>query len=232
VSTIEQVMTGARTHLRDQPRFFTAAVARAGLSGTFKLPHPNVRQFGMFVAATDGTSNAIGVHVGPGVTASPTQFTYVLDESEGLLRIVEPRTGGFGDQWQFNIEGYYYTWISETDMRYFANKLFAEHAHNRNGFVIDNISDVEEDVMALGTAVECLFSLLTEFSLDIDINTPEGIPVQATQRFHQVQSMLFGKGGVGDRYSQKSSMLGVGLDRVEMLTLRRVEPVRAAVRAT
>ena len=205
------------------PHFYTAALSKSGLSQTFKMPHRNIMQNGLFVAATDGTNVANGVPESPLVVISPTVFTFVIDESEGLVRIVQTRVGGFSAvSWSFNFEGYYHEWINDTDMRYFANKLFAEHSFRRPDFGLDSIGDAEENVLSLGTAVECCFALLTEFSRDIDINTADGTSVQATQRFSQVSQLLFGSAGIGNRYASKAAMMGVGLDRIEVLSLRRV----------
>lgn len=220
--TVEQVMTDARTYMRDHPRHFYASVARTGITTTFDLPHSNVMPSSLYVQGTDGTVVANGVNDGSGVVVpSPTVFGFLVDEREGLLRINKPRTGGFNDTWSFFVEGYYYEWVADADLRVFANNVIAEHGYHREDWDPDAIDDSEEDALALGTAVEAMYSLLIEYSRDIDINTPEGIPVPATQRFHQVQALLLGSGGLADKYGEKAGMLGVGLNRVEMLTLRR-----------
>lgn len=219
-------MNDARIYMRDPARFFVSTVARTGLTLTFDSGHPNLSQAGllvMAVRASDGAT-ATGINEANGaVTPDGTHFGYVVDEREGLIRVVHPITGspGFNADWAFTIEGYYYEWLSDTDMRLFANNVIAEHGWHREDWDPDNADDVEQDAMALGAAVEAMTSLYMEYARDVDINTPEGVSVPATQRFHQVQTMLFGPGGLASKYSDKAQMLGVGLDRIEMLTLTR-----------
>lgn len=223
MATLESVMSGARSYMRDHPRFFSAAISSTGLTRTFKLPHVNVLPFGLYVVASDGSTAATGVHDSATFNPSDTTFSYVIDEREGLLRIAKQRTGGgFNGNWAFNIEGYFYEWVADTDLRFFANNIIAEHAYHRADFCIDDISDLEEDAMSLGTACEAFWSLLAEYSRDIDINTPEGISVPATQRYRQVEDLLFSGNGLLAKYKEKAHMLGVGLDRIEVFTLRRV----------
>lgn len=217
--SVEQVMTDARTYMRDWARFFVASVSRTGITLTFELPHSNVLPSSLVVQATNGTAVANGVNDGSGLVApGATTFGFLVDEREGLLKIDKPISGGFDNSWSFTVEGYYYEWISDMDLRMFANNLIAEHAYHRESFDPDGIDDAEEDALALGTAVEALWSLMIEYSRDIDINTPEGIPVPASQRYHQVQSVLSGLQG---KYSEKAGMLGVGIDSIQMITLRR-----------
>ena len=56
MASVESVVAGAREYLRDHPRFFQAAVSKSDASRTFKLPHANVREMGLYVAATNGSA--------------------------------------------------------------------------------------------------------------------------------------------------------------------------------
>lgn len=221
MATLENIIAGARTYLRDKPRFFAATESRSGLARTFKMPHLNVRQFGLFISGTDGTISATGILDTPEQVVDADTFTFAVDEAEGLVRIAKPITGGFTGDWIFNFEGYYYEWVCDADLRYFANNIVAEHAFHRD-FNFERVSDAEEDVISLGAAIEALWALLIEYSRDIDINAPSGVAVPATQRFRQVETLLMGPQGLLQKYSQKASLIGVGIDRMEVLTLRRV----------
>lgn len=220
MATIEGVMTGARTYLRDFPKFFNAVVAKRDLSTTFDLPVSNLRRDGLTVIATDNSTIATGSLNAPGFSASPTTFSYDVDEREGLVRIVTDRTGGM-DGWAVNFEGYHYEWIADVDLRYFAENVIAEYAYRRDGYCLDDVPDVEEDLTSLGVAVEACFSLLAEFSRDIDVQTPEAIGLPLSTRFRQIESLLFGGSGLFDKYRTKANMLGVGLERIEVFELRR-----------
>lgn len=220
MATIEGVMGGARTYLRDFPRFFADVVAKQDLSSTFDLSVKNLRRAGLAVLATDNSTVATGVPHTASFTASGTTFSYDVDEREGLVRIVTDRTGGMAG-WAVNIEGYYFEWLADADLKYFAENVIAEHAYRRDSFCMEDVPDVEEDLLALGAAMESCFSLLAEFARDIDVQTPEAIGLPLTQRYRQIESLLFGRGGLSDKYKAKANLLGVGLERVEVFELRR-----------
>jgi hypothetical protein len=217
--SIESLMGTSRTYMRDHKRFFQSTVSRQDGSRTFQLPHPNVSPAGLYVTAVAGTT----VYEGrPNGTASSTVFSYQLDERNGLLRISAPITGGFPAGSYVNVEGYYYTWVTDEDLVFFVENTVAEHQYHRPDFVLSAIPDVEADAISLGSAVEALWSQLIEFSRDIDISTPEAVSVPATQRFHQLEDLLFSPNGLVNKYKSKAAMLGVGLDKAEMFHLRRI----------
>jgi hypothetical protein len=195
--SIESLMGTSRTYMRDHKRFFQSTVSRQDGSRTFQLPHPNVSPAGLYVTAVAGTT----VYEGrPNGTASSTVFSYQLDERNGLLRISAPITGGFPAGSYVNVEGYYYTWVTDEDLVFFVENTVAEHQYHRPDFVLSAIPDVEADAISLGSAVEALWSQLIEFSRDIDISTPEAVSVPATQRFHQLEDLLFSPNGLVNKY--------------------------------
>jgi hypothetical protein len=217
--SIESLMGTSRTYMRDHKKFFQSTVSRQDGSRTFQLPHPNVSPAGLYVTAVAGTA----VYEGrSNAVATDTVFGYMIDERNGLLRISSPITGGFPPGTYVNVEGYYYTWVTDEDLVFFVENTVAEHQYHRPEFVLAEVSDVEADAIALGSAVEALWSQLIEFSRDIDISTPEAVSVPATQRYRQMEDLLFSPSGLVNKYKSKASMLGVGLDKAEMFHLRRV----------
>ena len=218
VATIESVMSGARKYMRDFPRYFTASVGVVGTPRIIKLPHPNVVPQEMYVEAVGPSSEFLGKMAEPGVTSGEGLFTYMLDVREGLIKIMAPPTNGWGDASNFNIEGYYYQWVSPGDMQFYAEVLIIEHGTQRPEFDLDEVPDGEEDLMQLGTAIEACWALLFQYSRDIDVSTPEAIGLPLTQRFRQVEDLL---ARLSEKYKTKANMLGVGLERVTVGMLRR-----------
>ena len=158
----------------------------------------------------------------PNATATAEVFGYQLDERNGLLRLSAPITGGFPAGTYVNVEGYYYTWVTDEDLVFFVENIVAEHQYHRPEFVLSDVSDVEADAIALGSAVEALWSQLIEFARDIDISTPEAVSVPATQRYRQMEDLLFSPTGLVNKYKTKTQMLGIGLEKSEMFHLRRI----------
>ncbi len=217
--SIESLMATSRTYMRDHKKYFQATVSRQDGSRTFQLPHPNISPAGLYVTAVSGTTVFEGQ---PNAAATDTVFGYQLDERNGLLRITAPITPGFQPDTYINVEGYYYTWVTDEDLVFFVENIVAEHQYHRPEFVLSSVGDVEADVIALGSAVEALWSQLIEFARDIDISTPEAISVPATQRYRQMEDLLFSPNGLASKYKSKAAMLNIGLDRAEMFRLRRV----------
>lgn len=217
--SIESLMSTSRTYMRDHKRFFQSTVSRQDGSRTYQLPHPNISPAGLYVYAVAGDTIYEGRPNGP---TTSTAFGYLLDERNGLLRVLNPITGGFPAGTYINVEGYYHTWVTDEDLVFFVENMVAEHQYHRPEFVLSAISDVEADAISLGSAVEALWSQLIEFARDVDISTPEAVSVPATQRYHQMEDLLFSPSGLVNKYKSKAAMLGVGLDKAEMFHLRRV----------
>lgn len=222
--SIESLMVDARSWLRDFPIYFTAtSPATSQTHRTIELPHKNVMYAGMNVWATDGTTTWQGVLDDTEVTVTAAQFGYLLDERNGLLRIsTQPVTKPFTTSAHVNVEGYYTEWVSDPDLKFHTVNTIAEYSYGEPSWDLDTIGDVEADLISLRTATDVLFSLLIEYSRDIDVSTPQAMHIPATQRFHQVNQLLFGPGGLNEKLKEKESALGVGLGRAEVGTLRRV----------
>lgn len=211
-------MEGARTYLRDFPRYFTATVQKQGTPRVFKLPHGNVAPQELFVEGLGPLDAKAGVLQLGSQVAADDVFTYTLDIREGLIKILDAPTNGWGDVSHFNIGGYYFEWISPADLRFAAEIVLAEHADDVPDFRVDLLADAHADVICLGTAVEICWTLLFQFSRDIDVSTPEAIGLPLTQRYRQVEDLLV---RLLDKYRTKANMLGVGLERIRVSQLRR-----------
>ena len=134
--SIESLMSTSRTYMRDHKRFFQSTVSRQDGSRTFQLPHPNVSPAGLYVTAVSGTTVYTGQ---PNGVATDAVFGYQLDERNGLLRLSSPITGGFPAGTYINVEGYYYTWVTDEDLVFFVENIIAEHQYHRPEFVLSAV---------------------------------------------------------------------------------------------
>ena len=192
-STLD-VANRARMRLRDFPVFFE--VPYAGMASTLRLPHPLVDQdsFSVFTPAGE-----------------PVSTGWSLDPRNGIVKFSDPTALPDG----VGCSGYYFTWFLTEDLEYYAHVAMAFNSYEREA----TDDPVETEVNALGAAVEALWALCAEFGTDIDVSTPEGMFIPAHQRFSQMWTLLL---AAQEEYKHMAAQLGMGLDRIEQFTIRRV----------
>jgi hypothetical protein len=204
--TVDKVTAIARTFLRDFPKFFQVSFNAVGR--TYELGHPNIDKDKLWVATyTVGNPTQI-------TTNTSASTYYSLDDRNGILRFNE----SFSANTQILIEGQYYEWILPADLEFYATHSIERHIYNLP-IALENMSNIVIDTIGMGTVVESLWGLLTEYSRDIDVMTSESIHIPASQRFRMVQSLL---DYWSKAYEKQAKALNIGLDRIEIMNLRRV----------
>jgi len=210
--TLIGIATSARNMLRDFPQFFEVDLGPLATS-TIRLPHPNVDHDSLSVYAAPV--------IGPNTTDQHFMMTpvpgdnWVLDSRNGLLRF----TGSEYQGQRIFVAGYYFEWFLTEDLEFNASLVVSEHFFQRTDTDLSTVSAVELDVIAIGTVVRALWALITDFSTDIDVNSPEGMFIPARQRFQQVWQMLQHWEGI---YTDRIKSLNVGLSNIDIFNLRRV----------
>lgn len=209
MSSLPEISAIARNMLRDFPKFFEIELGPLNVL-TLRLPHPLI------------SSASLQVFVGTPTAPNADTYTSTVtkawkcDERNGLLKLDDEALLGS----RILVAGYYYTWFTDSDLAMHASQMAGEHLWNRPDEV-DDFTDVEAEVVAMGSVVRALNSLALELSLDIDVSTPEGIYIPARQRFTQViQMMQYWEG----QYTDKAASLNVGLGALEQFNLRRISP--------
>ena len=84
---------------------------------------------------------------------------------------------------------------------------------------VDTIAPVEHHLVALLAAVEALEVISSDIAYDIDVSTAEGTSLPRSQRFRNIGQLIATK---QMRYDDLCNKLGVGLNRIEVFTVRRV----------
>jgi hypothetical protein len=203
VTTKDEIITIARTYLRDFPKFFQVAFTPSGR--TYELGKPNVDSSSLWVGYVP-SSNAASV----GVISSSQ---YALDDRNGLLRLSSlPSTS------QIMVEGYYYEWLLPSDMSFYADMAINLNTHNLRIGLVD-MAPAVADVVAIHALIQALWGLLSEYSRDIDVITSESVHIIASQRYRMVSSLL---SQWTEEYNKRAHALNIGLERLEVLNLRRV----------
>lgn len=205
MATVASIVSDARKKLRDFPKFLQTSFDPAGR--TYDLGKPNLDTDSLWVAYIPSGN---GASAGASALAASQ---YDVDARNGLVRI-----GSLPPASKILVEGYYYEWLLDEDLESASNYAIANILHGQP-FGLSNASAVVEDVIVLATIVEALWSLLNEYARDIDVITSESVHILASQRYRMVSSLL-------DQWSQhleeKMTALNLGVDRLEVLNLRRV----------
>jgi len=201
MATKAEIVSIARTYLRDFPKFFQVAFTPSGR--TYELGKPNVDSTSLWVAYVPTVGGA-----------SVTEITtYALDERNGLLRLTT-----LPDTSQLMVEGYYYEWLLPSDLDFYADMAINLMTHNLS-IGIEDMAPAVSDVVGIYTLVQALWGLLSEYSRDIDVITSESVHIIASQRYRMVASLLEQWTA---EYNKLAQALNIGLERLEVLNLRRV----------
>lgn len=110
-----------------------------------------------------------------------------------------------------------HTHSAETLQRYIDSNGFRQYLYS--DATVDTIAPVEYHPLALLAAIEALEVIRSDIAYDIDVSTAEGTSLPRTQRFRNVAVMIETKQA---KYDELCAMLGVGLNRIEVFTMRRV----------
>jgi len=198
---LDEVTTVARNYLRDFPKFFQVSFDAVGR--TYELGQPNIDVDSMWIATNVGAS-----------VTTLTASQYSLDSRNGILRLATTPASNA----KIMVEGYHYEWVSPQDLEFYASQAISQHTFSLE-IPLENMSALIIETIGIGTIVEALGALMSEFSRDIDVMTSESIHIPASQRFRMVQSLL---SYWTNQYETQARALNIGVDRIEIFNLRRV----------
>lgn len=199
MAALSDVSSVARQLSRDFGVFWEENFATLG--STLRLPHPLVEP-----TSVTAINNTDGLDISTNV---------VINARNGLMKVKDFASYTDG----VYVSGMYFNWFLDDDLTFFAQMIVSEHMYNRPGVTLESIQGVEVEVMGIGALTMALYSLLTEFSTDIDVSSPEGLNIPAHQRYSQMQALVQ---YWQEQYNHKAAMLNVGLNKMEMHTLRRI----------
>jgi hypothetical protein len=201
MATKTDVINIARNYLRDFPKFFQGSYAP--VSRTYDVGKPNVDPTSLWVATVTGAS----------VSVLTADVGYVLDERNGLVRFP---TLPVCDS--VLVEGYHYEWLLPSDLDFYADMAIDLNTHNLHT-QLSEMAPAVVDVIGIHALIQALWGLLSEYSRDIDVITSESVHIIASQRYRMVSSLL---NQWTDEYNKRAAALNIGLERLEVLNLRRV----------
>lgn len=172
---------------------------------------------------------------GTNTTVLQKDTDYTVDEVDGVIYMSQSHTPLPVGQ-TIIVNGTTYGMFTDSELTEFVNDALIQHTsgktvrqriRDQNGFIgyleraqeIDDLGPEEVLLVGMLATIECLWSLTTDASTDIDIHTPDGTSVGRSQRYAQMRNQI---DVLTDKYQTLCAQLNVGLHRIETLNLRRV----------
>jgi hypothetical protein len=209
MATVDDVVSYARSLLRDYPKYYESKFTGDGATGLYRMPQPYIKTLLISKRLTTPVNLAEGVD-------------YTVDKRDGVVTFNSPLTLDV----EYWATGTCYEWFLDEDLALYARMAVGNIGYQMPTF---NFADLQgpdsatpSPIFELITAtalVDALWALLSEYSRDIDVGTPEGLHIPASQRFHQTYSLMeYWR----DRQHSLATALNLGVDRIEVLNMRRV----------
>ena len=204
----------------------TTSTATGVISSPFNLTGVTVAsrtstQFTVTNAAT-GTAVTGSTAVATGLaTTLDVSSTTVIEEGIGIMTLaVAPANNSV-----ITVSGTAYRYFTDSEICYYVNTAFLEHSRNEsdtNGSsltTLNRLPGIEEYPVILLASTMALYTLANDSAFDIDIISPDGVSIPRSERYRQLTEMVQTR---KEQYRELCVMLGVGLYRIEVMTLRRI----------
>ena len=203
----------------------TTSTATGVISSPFNLTGVTVvsrtsTQFTVTNAAT-GTAVTGSTAVATGLaTTLNVSSTTTIEEGIGIMTLaVAPANNAV-----ITVSGTAYRYFTDTDITYYVNTAFSEHARtttDSNGSLasISTLPLVEEYPLVIHASTLALYTLANDAAFDIDIISPDGVSIPRSERYRQLTEIIQQR---KEQYRELCSLLNIGMHRIEVFSLRRI----------
>ena len=193
-----------RSELGDTGKSFVHQFIADGTTNRFLLPYSPVDAINMIITV-DGTDISTTVDV---------------EETTGYMTFDEvPETDAV-----VVAAGTYFKYFTVTEIEQFVCTAFDQHTANHadtygRAVLLDTLPGLEEYPVVIYASTLALYTLATDASFDIDITAPDGVQIPRSERYRQLMQMIEVR---KEQYKELCSMLGIGLFRIDVFSLRRI----------
>lgn len=206
-ASVQQLSDRLRAEIGDIARSFSDTFTGDGTTYRFQLSQAPVQGYTL-VVTVDGTdvSSHVTIEEGVGVLTFATGY---IPANNAVVKIY----------------GQAYRYFTDSEISYYINTAFFQHAGHTtdtNGARISQVSllpPLDEYPLVLLASTMALYTLATDAAFDIDIISPDGVSIPRSERFRQLNEMVEIRKA---QYKELCAMLGVGLYRIEVASLRRI----------
>lgn len=201
-----ETLAQARLLLSDLKTTFQDSFVSDGVQQRYKLSKENFDPTTFVAAALTVPQTPLAVDV-----------DYTLDAVGGFVTLLNPA------QWNGTtvvFQGEAGVYFTDAEWKTYLDLALAMHNHGRSPTIAyDTVELVEGYLIAMRAVIEALWTIANDLATQIDIHAPEGVTIPRSERYAQVRQQVQ---GLEAHYREMAQQLNVGLERIEMLTLRRV----------
>lgn len=189
-------------------------IGDVGKSFVWKTTASGTNRYEMPYSPVNGATLAVFVD---GVDVSDS---VEVEEYSGVLTFDSaPEVGD-----TISVQGTHYRFFTESELTQVVDASVRQHLYNRNdafgrAMTVENLPVVEEHPASLLGAINALYTLATDASFDINIQTPDGVTIPRAERYRQLMDAIRAR---REQYDMLCEALNIGLTRVENFTLRRI----------
>lgn len=204
MATLASLVARVRMEIGDPGRSFVWTTVADGVTRRYEIPYSPVlgSTLAVFSGATDLSDAA------------------TVEEHTGFLELDDVEDEGA----VITVSGTYYRFFTDTELESITEAAVMSHLYNRTdafgrALNVTNLPVVEEYPVALLGAVQALYTLATDASFDIDIQTPDGVSIPRSERYRQLREAIDLRKG---QYDDLCKALNIGLTRIDVFTFRRI----------
>ena len=203
MATLSSLSDRLRFEIGDTGKTFVYQVIADGTTDRFLIPYSPVNgtTLMVYVDNTDVSDAA------------------TVEELTGYVTLDDvPETGSV-----VVFSGTYYRYFVDSEICQFVDTAFGQHIANHadaygRGYTYATLPGIEEYPVVVYASTLALYTLATDASFDIDITAPDGVQIPRSERYRQLMQMIEERKA---QYRELCSMLGVGLYKIDVFTLRR-----------
>ena len=204
MTTLSTLSSRLRAELGDIGKSFVETFTGDGVTTRFQLSQAPVLGASLVIKAG----------------ATDVSSTSTVEEGVGMVQLASaPATNVV-----ITIIGTAYRYFTDSEITYYVNTAFAQHAQrttDSNGSLatMSTLPVVDEYPLTILATSLALYTLATDSAFDIDIISPDGVNIPRSERYRQLMQMVEVKQA---QYKELCSILGIGMYRIEVFTLRRI----------
>jgi hypothetical protein len=154
------------------------------------------------------------------VDGSDVSNAVEAEEHTGIITFDTPPDAGL----TITVQGTYYRFFTDTELEGLTDAAVQEHLYLRTdafgrALNVGNLPIVEEYPASILATIQALYTLATDASFDIDIQTPDGVSIPRSERYRQLMEMITARKA---QYDDLCKALNIGLTRIDVFSFRRI----------